>query len=157
MNQFWKEGIVYVIVLSLIPLLPFSLMLVGFILALNNTEFWIMVYIGMFLWVISIIPLFLPNTYSKIIISKDGIGIKYRNKIRSFYNWESITDVTTSYSGYTLRYLTFISDDSKINVELNLKLYKTILKMCTNEYIKSKVQAMPEIQSRINSKKHKKF
>lgn len=154
-TTFWKEGIVKIVVLALLPLCPISMIIAGLILSFNDNGYWVLLGAGVLLLFMCLVPLLSRDTFTKVLLSNSGITLKSRNT-NQHIDWYDVTDVKTTYSGYTIRYLTIITGETAINIFLNLDLYNAIMELCPNTAIKNQINALPEINSRLKNKKHKK-
>ncbi len=154
-TTFWKEGIVKIVVLALLPLCPISMIIAGLILSFNDNGYWVLLGAGVLLLFMCLVPLLSRDTFTKVLLSNSGITLKSRNT-NQHIDWCDVTDVKTTYSGYTIRYLTIITGETAINIFLNLDLYNAIMELCSNTAIKNQINALPEINSRLKNKKHKK-
>lgn len=144
---FWKEGMVKIITVSLLPLFPLSLIIAGIITSLKNNMFLILVGVGVILLLLCLCLIFQKDIFAKVIISAIGIELKSGKKCKHI-GWHAVTDVKTIYSGYTLRYLTFISNENSIDIFLSKKLLTSIMELCSNDEVKNRIEALPEINSR---------
>lgn len=151
-TTFWKEGIVKIVALALLPLFPISMIIAGLILSFDNNWYWVLLGTGVCLLFMCLFPLLSRDTFTKVLLSNSGITLKNRNKNLQI-EWWDITDVKTTYSGYTIRYLTFITNETTINIFLNMNLYNAIMELCSNTTIKNKINALPEVNSRLKFNK----
>lgn len=96
---------------------------------------------------IGFILLFLINLYilfaqrsllSKICFSKTCISWIWLKKEIQSINWEEITNIKVKNYGKT-RYLEFVAGDKSIDIDIDRKIYETIMVLCPYESQKSQI------------------
>lgn len=137
----WKHKIKFMVLIPMTVII-FCAFIIFTILALTNIVFWgysvsMLVFFLMFICLI----FFDKNVFSKLTFSEQGIKWTRFNKEIMYMKWENVTDIKQTYMGPTTFYLTFVSGDKSINMDIaSKKMYKEILNICPNENIKFKIK-----------------
>lgn len=137
----WKHKIKFMVLIPM-TILIFCAFVIFTILALTDIVFWgysICLFV-FFLIFISLI-FFDKNVLSKLTFSEQGIKWTRFNKEIMLLKWTDITDIKQTYMGPTTFYLTFVSNDKQINMDIfSKKMYKEVLNICPNENIKLRIK-----------------
>lgn len=76
---------------------------------------------------------------STVIFSEEGIEYKSFKKSILFIAWGEITEITRTPRGINFEWLTFVSNDKRIDVDLTKKMYKVIMILCPYQNQKTKI------------------
>ena len=137
----WKHKIKYVVVWGY-NCLTFLVSVILALISIYNVNLGLLAISFFIFFIIGICWLFLDkNILSKLTFSEQGIRWSRFNKEIMYMKWKDITDVQQTYMGPTTFYLTFVSNDKQINMDIfSKKMYKEILNICPNENIKLRIK-----------------
>lgn len=143
--KFWKHKLELFFVYPFFLIISFTLFLTGIILMFSNLSFWPLMLFGLsFVILILFLLLFNKRLLSKIIFSKEGIVLeRFKKEIKKIF-WSEIIDVDSIPVGKGHFYLSFITRQEQISVDLTKKMYKTIIELCPNLNITTKMNQMHE-------------
>ena len=137
----WKHkiallGMIFFIFLEAVCTIIFTILIFTANFTCAATIIWFI-----FLIITTIIVIFDKKHLSKLIFSEHGIRWIKFNKEIMYMQWEDITDIKQTPAGLATFYLTFVSNDKQINMDIfSKKMYKEILNICPNENIKLRIK-----------------
>lgn len=142
-NTFWLRtsaiflGVPLLIMLFLIFLTIATILTVK--LYTSNWTFWIMTILSL---VAILYFLFIDkNTLTRLIISEHGIQcFRLKKEIKNI-KWSEIENIKNKPNGWSEPYLSFVSLNTNIDIELNPKIYNAIMLICPNETIKTTINS----------------
>ena len=121
-NEFWKEGLLRVVLFVIAPVIPFAFTVVACAMTARDSGYWAMILAGSILLIASLLPIFfLKEAFSKIIVSNTGITQKWRNKEINSIEWNSVTDVKLFVVGKGIYGLSFLEGDKSVDAVINQK------------------------------------
>ncbi len=146
-TRFWKHEFEILFVYPLFFAISFAIFLAGTILMFSSISFLPLMLVGLiFLILITCSILFNKRLLSKVIYSKEYIKQeRLKKEIKRIY-WNEIIDIDSIPVGRGHFYLSFVSNQQQISVELTKKMYKTILQLCPNINIVTKIKQMNEFK-----------
>lgn len=146
-TKFWKHEFELLFVYPLFGIISFIIFLVGLILLIQDKSFWPLMVAGLiFLILILNVVVFNKRILSKVIFSKDNIKLERFKKEINHIDWNEITNIESIPVGKGHFYLSFVSKNKRINVDLTKKMYATIMDICPSLNIKIKINEMNEFK-----------
>ncbi len=142
--KFWKDGWSHVIGVFIVTLMPLTLAVVGLVTYLESGVFYMLVA-GCVMFIVCVL-VFLTKL-SKVIITDEGVEIKYGKKQLAYINWFDVTKVDAAMIPRTW-YLIFFSDEKRIEVALSPKLYQTIMDLCPSLFVRTQLDSLPILQDK---------
>ena len=133
----WKHKIKYVVVWGY-NCLTFLVSVILALISIYNVNLGLLAISFFIFFIIGICWFFLDkNILSKLTFSEQGIRWTRFNKEVMYIKWIDITNIKQTPDGLATFYLTFVSNDKCINMDIaSKKMYKQILDICPNENIK---------------------
>lgn len=143
-NEFYVYEAATLIGCPICFMLSSILTFAGIVMTINFSFCWPILLLGCVMLILSFYILFgQKRTLTKVKFTNDTIFIKRLNKLIFSINWSDISDVNanTSYAPYiwNAQYLTFISENKRIDLVLTKKMYKTIMLVCPYLSIKNEI------------------
>lgn len=109
-------------------------------MSLEDIDYWPMTIIGFIFLAVIIITIFvIKRLLSKVSFSDEGIKITRFRKVCNFFRWDEIIKVEEIPRSHVLSWLSFVSENEHIDVELNARMYKTIMSICPNQNVKNMI------------------
>ncbi len=148
-RKFWKHTYTLSIFCPVMISISLALIILGIILAITTNFAFIGMIIG------GLIPLLFVLFYlvfdkrllSKVVFSENGIELtRFKKQIVSV-SWDDITEVKSTPISWSSSYLTFLSKENQIDIELTQKIYNTIMFVCQNPTIKMKINEIDKFKN----------
>lgn len=137
--KFWKHGNTLIFFMFLLLLLCAITITLG-ICTINNNSLLSVFLIFLVLSILYLnIFIFDKKFLSKVIFTNDGIKWIWLKKEIEFIRWEDIVDVTDTIISRGGRYLTFITTNNKIHLDLTQSMYDTIMAICPIPNLKVRI------------------
>ncbi len=143
--RFWKDGWLGVVGILIFPLASLALAVVGLVMYLE-TDAYYMLLIGCIMFIVCTLA-FLTKL-SRVILTGEGIELKYGKKQLVYIKWFDVTKVDVSMLPRTW-YLIFFSDEKRIDIALSPKLYQAIMDICPSIFVKTEIDNNSYIQNNI--------
>lgn len=148
MFEFWRHRSEIIIFWPFVFIFSFTFIISGIVLMIiKDLGFAGMILAGIIPLIISFI-LIISDTklLSKIIISDKGIEWKKFKKQILFIDWHEIIEIKTTPISPTARYLSFVSNKGKIDLELTKKIYNTIMIVCPDSNVKMQINDLKDFK-----------
>lgn len=144
--EFWKQGLIVIVVLSVGMLLPLGLIIAGIIMAINGSELWILIPIGVLVLFICLLEAIVDkDKFTKVILDNNGITTKCRKSNTDHISWCDVTDVKITWVARGILYLSFVGNNRQIDVALSQMVYNAVMELCSNRYVKSTIEDIPRL------------
>lgn len=129
-NEFWAYRSL-LIGATIYMILAFSLFVTFLILTITINFNWLGVLISSILLLCCVLWLFLDkNILLKVQFSNLGILCTKLKKQIVFIKWDDIQEITNTPRAWNSSLLTLKSNSQRIDIELNQKIYNTIMNIC---------------------------
>lgn len=137
--SFWKNRTELIFMMCLIAL--------GIIFTLIGVIKFTALYQFFICGIILLIPclmflLFCRSPLTKLILSEEGLECKWFKQISVTIRWNEIIDVGRKQRSMALSYLSLVTNDKQVDIDLTKKMYDTIMILCPYENIKSKINSI---------------
>lgn len=142
--KFWKDGWFDVIGVLIFSLASLALAVAGLVTYLE-TDTCYMLVVGCVMFIVCTLA-FLTKLF-KVILTDEGIELRYGKKQLAYINWFDITRVDATIVSRTW-YLSFFSDEKHIDVSLSRKLYQTIMDICPSVFVKMALDNLSALQDK---------
>lgn len=141
--EFWKKGTISIVVALIFLFISLGTVIAGIVVTLNDSSLWYLIAIGGAILLMSIGLLF--SSFEKVVLSDDGIELKYGKKQLTFINWYDITDIKAKLGGKALGYLTFFKGAERIDLILDFKPFNAVMDICPNANVKYQIANLPQL------------
>ncbi len=106
----------------------------------NNSFPVFIIFYSLYLFVTFIYMLFIDKRItSKVVFSMEGIEVKYFKKQIVYIRWEDILEAKETVRNVRFSWLSFVTENNQINIDLTKKIYNIIMLMCPREDIKRNI------------------
>ena len=133
-----------VMFLVILPIIAIVFFVAGVVLSLqaNNVGF-VPIGMGFAVIILIIIELFInKNTLSKISFDYDGISVSWLKQRRTYIRWNEIKFINEISRSKTFSWLSFVTKEKQINIELTKNIYNAIMHFCPIQSIKNKINSI---------------
>ena len=143
-TKFWKHQFGILFFWPFMSIIALAIVLAGLILTLKNTAYLGLLVGGLIPLVIIIGELiFDRRVLSKVEFSEDGIKCYRLKKQITYIRWSEITDVKDISVARGHRYLRFVAENKKLDVDLTKKMYEAIIALCPYPNLKVLINDIP--------------
>lgn len=140
---FWKHKLELLVGGLLASLLSLALLLAGVIQTILEPYFWPMILVGVVCVGVTVIAFVQEKRLlSKVTYSEEGIECNWCKTQVASIKWADVTDVVATAHERGTEDLSFVAKDTQIDVSLTKKMYDTIIEVCPNEDIKTKLNGI---------------
>ena len=146
-KEFWLCPMATLFIWPFFGTIYLTVFIVGIILTFINSECWPIILCGIILIPSSVYGIFIKEeTLTKVIFSEDEICLKRFNKLIKAIKWSDVVQISGGYYGRALSYMSFISNNEKINVVPTKKMYETILYTCPYNHLKNMIENIKQFK-----------
>ena len=140
-KEFWKHPLDILFFWPLCALISISTIITGIILAIKSSELLPILYLGLFLIFICVLGVFVePKTLSKVIFTDEEICVKRFNKVIASIKWCEIIEIKGYCYSISARYMSFISSDTRIDIDPTKKMYDAIMSICPYASLRNMIE-----------------
>ena len=114
----------------------------------------VLILVALLFLIYPVYMLFIDKRPSSIVIySEEGIEWKSFKKSIEFIRWDEITEITETRRGQNFYWLTFMTKERRIDVELTKKMYDTIMILCPYQNLKNRIDDLENFKGLHRKKK----
>jgi energy-converting hydrogenase Eha subunit C len=140
-QQFWIHQYEILFFWPLMGILSFACLIIGIVMTTKASLYWPILAFGTFFSIFCICTIFFQKKLlCKITFSNEEITIKRLGKNITIMKWSEVTRVEGHlYGSNGGRYMSFISQNEKIDVIPTQKMYNAIILLCPYSNIKNQI------------------
>ena len=142
-QEFWKHQYEILFFWPFMSVLSFSCLITGIIMTTKDAlVYWPIIVFGSFCLIFCACAIFLQKKLlCKIIFSEEDIVVKRFGKNITTMKWSEVIHVEGHlYGSHGGRYMSFISQNGKIDVVPTQKMYNSIIELCPYTNIKDDIK-----------------
>lgn len=145
--KFWAHKMELLFIYPLFLTISFIIFLTGSILMSTDLSFYPLMLIGLIAIIILLCSLiFNKRLLSRVVISENYIALERMKKEIKKISWNEVIDVDSIPVAKGRFYLSFISSQQEISVDITKKMYKALVQLCPNFNIIIKINQMNEFK-----------
>ena len=145
--KFWAHKMELLFIYPLFLTISFIIFLTGSILMSTDLSFYPLMLIGLIAIIILLCSLiFNKRLLSRVVISENYIALERMKKEIKKIPWNEVIDVDSIPVAKGHFYLSFISSQQEISVDITKKMYKALVQLCPNFNIIIKINQMNEFK-----------
>lgn len=145
--EFWKHKFTLMTILIVIGSTFIGTFLLGVFIK-NESAKLPLIIISFMILLLGLFVLFKNklNFLSKIVISEESISVKKLKKQTINIDWSEVVEVKATHYGKGGRWLSIVSKDKQIDMDITKKIYVTIMTLCPYQSMKSMLNNVEEFK-----------